>query len=216
MGRPTTSHNVRDAVRQEYTRLAPEYEDRWTRYVRRSTARTLRHLELAPGQALADLGCGTGALLEAVGTAPGGDGVRAIGLDVTPRMLAQARRRLPAAIPLVAADAGALPLGRATLDTVVSVSSFHYWPDPSGALAEIRRVLRPDGRLVITDWCDDFLGCKLLDRWLRLTRRAYHRIYGSRECAGLLEQAGFRAKVVERYKVTWLWGLMALVAVAEG
>lgn len=216
MGRPTTSRKARDAVRKEYTRLAPEYEDRWTRYVRRSTARTLRHLQLAPGQALADLGCGTGALLGTVTTVPGGGGIRMIGLDVTPPMLAYARRRLPLSVPLVAADAGALPLGRATLDTVVSVSSFHYWPDPSGALGEIRRVLRPGGRLVVTDWCDDFLGCKLLDRWLRFTRRAYHRIYGSRECAGLLEQAGFRVKVIERYKVTWLWGLMTLVAAAEG
>jgi ubiquinone/menaquinone biosynthesis C-methylase UbiE len=130
-------------------------------------------------------------------------------------MLAYARRRLPESVPLVAADAGALPLKDATLDTVVSVSSFHYWTDPAVALAEIRRVLHPGGRLVITDWCDDFLGCKLLDRWLRLTRRTYHRIYGSRECAGLLEQAGFRVSLVERYKVTWLWGLMTLTATAR-
>jgi ubiquinone/menaquinone biosynthesis C-methylase UbiE len=183
---------VRDPVRQEYTRLAPQYEDRWARYVRRSTARTLHHLELAPGQALADLGCGTGALLNAVAAAPGGGGVRAIGLDVTPPMLGHARCRLPRSVPFVAGDAGALPLRNAMLDTVVSVSSFHYWADPAAALAEIRRVLRPGGRLVITDWCDDFLGCRLLDRWLRLTRRSYHRIYGSRECAGLLQQAGLR------------------------
>lgn len=215
MGSPTTSRNVRAAVRQEYARLAPEYEDRWTRYVRRSTARTLRHLELAPGQALADLGCGTGALLDAVAAAAGGGSIRMIGLDVTPPMLAQARRRLPASVPLVAGDAGALPLDDATLDTVVSVSSFHYWADPAVALAEIRRVLRPGGRLVITDWCDDFLGCKLLDRWLRLTRRSYHRIYGSLECAGLLERAGFRVRLVERYKVTWLWGLMTLAGSRE-
>lgn len=206
---------MRDAVRQEYTRLAPEYEDRWTRYVRRSTARTLRHLELAPGQALADLGCGTGALLGAVAAAPGGGDIRMVGLDVTPSMLAYARRRLPPSVPLVAADAGALPLRDATLDTVVSVSSFHYWADPAAALAEVRRVLRPGGRLVITDWCDDFLGCKVLDRWLCLTRRSYHRIYGSREIGELLAGAGFQVNHQERYKVTWLWGLMTLAARAR-
>jgi ubiquinone/menaquinone biosynthesis C-methylase UbiE len=204
--------HVRDAVRKEYTRLAPEYDGRWTRYVRRSTARTLRHLGLGPGQALADLGCGTGALLDAVAAVLDSGSIRMIGLDVTPPMLAHARRRLPASVPLLAGDAGALPLKNATFDTVVSVSTFHYWPDPAAALAEIRRVLRPGGRLVITDWCDDFLGCRLLDRWLRLTRRTYHRIYGSGEIGGLLTRAGFHVNDLEHYKVTWLWGLMTLAA----
>lgn len=38
------------------------------------------------------------------------------------------------------------------------MSSFHYWPDPARALREIARVLRSSGRVVLTDWCNDFVA----------------------------------------------------------
>jgi SAM-dependent methyltransferase len=101
-----------------------------------------------------------------------------------------------------------------SFDAVVSVSSFHYWPDPMAGLAEVRRVLRPAGQFVVTDWCDDFLACRLCDRWLRLTRRSYRQIYGSRECERYLQRAGFRIQRVDRYKIGRLWGIMTVTALS--
>ena len=203
----------RDAVRCEYASLASTYEDRWAHYVAATTARTLAHLAMQPGETLVDLGCGTGVLLRQAGAGPVAPSL--IGVDVSLPMLRSALSRLDRRASLIVADACALPLDRSSIDAVVSVSSFHYWPDPIGGLREIHQVLRPQGRLVITDWCDDFVACKLLDRWLRLTHRAYHRIYGARECTTLLAQAGFTLQRVERYKVGWLWGMMTLTTVGR-
>ena len=70
------------------------------------------------------------------------------------------------------------------------------------------RVLRPGGQLVITDWCDDYLACRICDWYLRIFSAAHYRTYGVRQCRTLLERAGARGVAVQRYKINWLWGLM--------
>jgi hypothetical protein len=59
---------------------------------------------------------------------------------------------------------------------------------------------------VITDWCDDYLACRLCSIYLRLLRKAHFRAYTQRECGDLLRRSGFVDVVVERYKIDWLWG----------
>ncbi len=103
--------------------------DRWRRWVAGG----------AHGRAL-DLGCGTGRNLPLL------DGARAVGLDPSLDALRRARRRA-AGIPLVQARAEALPFRDAVFDTVVSGLVLCSVADPSRALAEVRRVLRPDGAL---------------------------------------------------------------------
>ncbi|HZU40469.1 MAG TPA: class I SAM-dependent methyltransferase [Solirubrobacteraceae bacterium] len=102
-----------------------------------------------------DVGCGTGTLaLELVRRAPT---LQLTGVDADPDILRRARAKLaPAGAPveLVHGRAEALPLEDGTVDCVVSSLLLHHLA-PEGkalALAEMRRVLRPEGRLVIADW----------------------------------------------------------------
>ncbi len=129
-------------------------------------------------------------------------------------MLAAARRRLPASVALEAGWAEHLPFDAGRFDAVVSSSAFHYVNDPEAALSEMRRVLRPNGRLVITDWCDDYLACRLCSIYVRLFGKAHFRAYTQRECGELLRRSGFVDVAVERYKIDWLWGLFTATAQA--
>ena len=88
-----------------------------------------------------DLGCGTGRGLALYDPA-----VRAIGLDPAFGSLVRARRRARR-VPLVCASAEALPFRAGVFDTVVSSLVFCSVPDAARGLAEVKRVLRPDGRL---------------------------------------------------------------------
>jgi len=199
-----------DAVAREYRGLAARYDRRWAAYVEASVRETLRRLPSGAAGRMLDVACGTGTLLQAVIAARAG-GTRA-GVDISPEMLAVARRRLPEGVALAVASADALPFADGSFDTVVSTNAFHFFRAPEAALGEMRRVLRPGGALVVTDWCDDDLACRVCDRLLRVSSAAHHRIYGSAECRAMLEGAGFEAAAVERYKITWLWGLMTATA----
>ena len=204
---------VGEAVRASYAGLAGRYDARWARYVESSVAETLRRLELRPGQSLLDVGCGTGALLRAVRRLD--SSARVWGVDLTPAMLRIAAGKLQRRAGLAAADAMALPFAAASFDLVVSTSSLHYWTNPVAGLREMARVARPDGRVVVTDWCDEYLACWICDRVLRLADRTYRRAYGRRECGRLLGEAGLHVERIERYKIDWLWGLMTARAARD-
>jgi ubiquinone/menaquinone biosynthesis C-methylase UbiE len=115
----------------------------------------------------------------------------------------------------VQAEAGRIPLADASFDWVVCANSFHYFRQPEAALAEVRRVLRPGGSLVLVDWCDDYVTCKLCSWWLRWTDAAFFRTYSLAECQALLEQVGFSIVQHRRFRVGWLWGLMRFICRSE-
>lgn len=190
--------------------LAPEYDTRWSSYVRATVEATLARLNVNDGERVLDAGCGTGVLLAEL--ARRNPALVLTGIDPVKEMLDIARARLPASVSLEQAWAEALPFPDASFDKVLSCSMFHYVRQPSLALAEMRRVLVPGGALVLTDWCNDYPTCKLNDLYLRLSNKAHCRTYGSHALRSMLEQSGFSRVSVALYKIDWRWGMMTAQA----
>jgi SAM-dependent methyltransferase len=97
------------------------------------------------GRRILDAGCGAGPLFEALQDR----GAVVTGFDASPGMLAVARRRLGADADLQVADlAKPLPFADGAFDDVVASLVLHYLEDWGPPLAELRRVLKPGGRLI--------------------------------------------------------------------
>ncbi|MFC5661533.1 class I SAM-dependent methyltransferase [Kitasatospora misakiensis] len=97
------------------------------------------------GRRILDAGCGSGPLSAALRDA----GAAVVGIDASAAMLALARQRLGDDVPLSVADLNdPLPFEDGAFDDVVASLVLHYLEDWGPALAEIRRVLRPGGRLI--------------------------------------------------------------------
>ena len=151
----------------------------------------LRRFAAGRGVAL-DLGCGTGGALDALG--PGRGAV--LGLDLRPEGLAETRRRRPDAW-LMQADAVQLPLADASVDVVTALDVLEHLDDAT-ALAEVRRVLRPGGVLVLTVPALPWL-------WSFRDRDAGHRRrYRRRDLRARLQAAGLRVLWMNHYQALLL------------
>jgi arsenite methyltransferase len=109
-------------------------------------------LELRPGERVLDVGVGPGFLAAEMAGEVGANGLVA-GIDVSQSMLTLAKER-DAALDLRAGSAGSIPYPDASFDVAVSTQVLEYVADVPAALAELRRVVRPGGRILIldTDW----------------------------------------------------------------
>jgi ubiquinone/menaquinone biosynthesis C-methylase UbiE len=195
-----------DAVVAEYSRLAKEYDRKWSFYIEATTRETMLRLSVRSKDRILDVGCGTGALLHQLHIAY--PEAQLAGVDPVPEMLKVARRRLPSTVELREGWADRLLYADNTFDVVVSCNMFHYIRQPIAALQEMSRVLRDGGELIITDWCDDYLACRICDWYLRLFSPAHVKVYRERDCLHLLKAAGLAQANINRYKISWLWGLM--------
>jgi len=119
----------------------------------------MQRTALTSGDAVVDVGCGPGSdlfdMVERVG--PAG---RLVGLDASEVMIAEARRRarergLPVAFEV--GEATALPFPDGTFDVCRAARVLEHVADPSGALSEMVRVARPNGRVVVFDFDWDTL-----------------------------------------------------------
>lgn len=114
----------------------------------------VRAADLRPGEIVIDLGCGGGidTLLAAHAVAPTG---RAIGLDMLPEMLAVAAQNAAAAgltnVEWLRGDLEAIPLPDASVDVALSNGVVNLSPRKSRVFAEVFRILRPGGRMVMAD-----------------------------------------------------------------
>lgn len=102
------------------------------------------------GGVVVDAGCGTGRALPALRDAVGPDGT-VIGLELTPQMLAEARAKgwAGGTSLLIEADARRLPLASGSVDAMFAAGLVNHLPDPTAGLAELARVTRPGGLLII-------------------------------------------------------------------
>ncbi len=132
------------SVREEFDEWATAGKDRGMERRHWHTAKhVLARMPVEPGDAVLDLGTGSGYALRALRERDVG---RGYGLDGAPEMARNARAYTDDdAIGFLVGDFDALPFADGSIDHMVSMESFYYAADPHNTLAEVSRVLRPGG-----------------------------------------------------------------------
>jgi ubiquinone/menaquinone biosynthesis C-methylase UbiE len=132
-----------------------------------------------------DVGTGAGAFAIALASL-----VReVVGVDVVPELLEQARARAPENVELVEADGRSLPFGEASFDLVASARTLHHTIRPELVVAEMVRVLRPGGTMLLVDQIApvDPLAALALNRFEVARDASTTRIFADVDLRGLFD-----------------------------
>lgn len=160
-----------------------------------------------------DIGCGGGRTLETLASLARLG--RVVGIDYSEDAVAVARKRtqeliVSGRVDVLHGSVSSIPFPDATFDCVTAVESYYFWPDMAADLAEIRRVMKPNGQLVII--AGMYLGSKYDKRNMKLIRAGGMRCFSVQEFKDTLHEAGFPTVAVS---IELRKGWICVVSVSE-
>lgn len=199
-------------VREQYDQMAAVYDQRWNAYITNTLSFLKTWAQISPQAAVLDIACGTGELERLVLAEHSTQQI--VGVDISEKMLVLAKQKCHAYanVSFYMANASNLPFANNSFDVIVSANAFHYFDDPLAALGEMKRVLKPEGTVVIMDWCRDYLICKICDILLKVFDPAHKQCYSQDEFHKLLTSTHFEVCRATRVRFGVLWGLMVATA----
>jgi SAM-dependent methyltransferase len=193
-----------------WERAAEHYSDAFGELTAQTAGPLLEAAGVVSGARVLDVATGPGYIAAAAAAL----GAAVTGLDFSPAMIAEARRRQAPAIDFRDGDAEALPFADATFDAVVMNFGLLHLARPEAALAEARRVLNPDGRYAFTIWAapEQAVGFGMVLRAVQEHGMAqvalpegppFFRFSDADECRRTLEAIGFAGVKVKTLALEW-------------
>ena len=152
----------------------------------------LTKVEIPENATVLDIGCGGGRTLDRLASLARLG--KAVGIDYSEDSIAVARKRnqqliANGRVEVLHGSVSSMPFPDATFDCVSAVETYYFWPDIAADLAEVRRVMKPSGQLVIIGGM--YRGSRFDKRNERLIRAGGMRCFTVQEFEETLKDAGF-------------------------
>ena len=163
--------NYEALSKKHFDGQAAEYDQRDTYYYSQNGKISCRdiagQIKGIPYEALLDVGCGTGFLIDLL---TGQKAARYCGVDLSDEMIRVAKEKKIPGAEFIVSSADKLPYPEKTFDIVTCSQSFHHYPYPEKAMEEAKRVLKPGGLYILSDtgiggigaWIDNHILFKLM------------------------------------------------------
>jgi ubiquinone/menaquinone biosynthesis C-methylase UbiE len=181
-------HNA--ANEQKWSLRADTYDDKRYDYFRFMQRELISMAEIGSPSNFLDLGCGTGWAVCYVAKLLSGKG-NFIGIDISKKMIEKSEKNANGTpnVKFYVASSDDLPLESEYFDTIICTNSFHHYLRPEKTLEEVKRVLKPKGRLYILDITADDFFTRWVDRRVRAREKEHVKFYGTNEYAAMFTGA---------------------------
>jgi len=181
----------KEKSRESFDRQAAQYDvSSDGEHARAIYPHVLERLNHLPCHSVLDVGCGTGEILSKIAAR---EGLTLAGIDLSPQMIGVAQQKLGKQADLRVGEAEKLPWPDNSFDVVLCLDSFHHYPHPRKVLAEMTRVAKSAGRLILGDLWQPTPLRQLMNWLMPLTRGGDVRVYSKKEICDLLNESGFTA-----------------------
>jgi ubiquinone/menaquinone biosynthesis C-methylase UbiE len=194
-------HNLANDLK--WSGRAVSYDSRRFDYFRYMQKKLLSIMDLRGNSNFLDVGCGTGWAVCYVSRLLEGKG-DFTGIDISEGMIDKAveNSRDLKNVRFYNASAEEIPLQSDYFDIAICTNSFHHYLNPLKALREMRRVLKPEGKLYILDiTADDFI-VRWIDSLVRKREKEHVRFYGSKEYRAMFAEVSLtylKSKIIGGY-----------------
>lgn len=132
----------------KYDKKAPKYDKTIDgHYTAKFKKKLLETISVSDGEKVLDVGCGNGTLISGISRLAK---IHAFGVDISPKMIDECRVRHPH-IDFQVSVADELPFDDNEFDVVTMCCVLHHLDEPQKFFAEVRRILKPGGRLIVSD-----------------------------------------------------------------
>jgi ubiquinone/menaquinone biosynthesis C-methylase UbiE len=199
---------TKEEARQAYDRISKFYDYTLGLLGRKYVKTALEHLSVIEGETVLEIGFGTGHCLKWIAELVGPAG-RVYGIDISPAMIEKTKKRLEKGGPanrvdLCCGDATCLPFGESAFDAVFMSFALEVFDTPEipKVLAQIEKVLKPDGRLGIVDMSKEN-GKSLFLKTYEWIHNKCPKYLGSRPIYAeqCLTDAGYQIRNKERIRI---------------
>lgn len=180
----------KERSKSHFDKMSSDYSSTFAgRYTEPMHYALIKEIEGRDFRTLLDVGCGNGTFLSMVLNK---FDVEVSGIDISSGMIEKNKELLDGRADLKVGDSEHLPWNDGSFDIVTCNASFHHYPNPDLVLKEMRRVLRPDGILMIADpFTPNEILRFFLNILIKFSKSGDVRIYSRKEMQGLLEKGGF-------------------------
>lgn len=162
-------------------------------YLRRAQLSVITLIDVKENMNFLDIGCGTGWAIGQVAKAVGNMG-SFYGVDLSSGMIEKAKANFQGHenFHFINASSELIPLDDNLFDSIICTNSFHHYLHPEKAMQEIRRLLKPGGKIYILDPAADTWFIKIIDKVIKLFEPQHVKIYSTGEFKIMMSEAGLK------------------------